>query len=157
MSAVTDHLARKGIPFETLAHDKAYTSVDEARALGVGADEVLKTVVLDTASGHALVVVPGARRLDMKRVQEAVGDRRAHLATEEELERDFPGVELGAFPPLGSMFGLPTYVDPEVMEHETVVFPAGTQTESVRVRREDLFRDEAITVAPLTKHPEEAV
>lgn len=54
-------------------------------------------------------------------------------------------------PPLGSLHGAPTYVDPEVMQHDTVVFAAGTQTESVRVRTEDLFRKEPVTTAPLTR------
>ena len=154
MPSVIEHLNSRGIPFEAIPHEKAYTSTEEARALGIGADEVVKTVVLDTASGHALVAVPGFRRLDMKLVEQAVGDHHARLASEEELTRDFPDYELGALPPIGSLLGAPLYVDPEVMAHETVVFAAGRQTESVKVRTEDLFRDEAVTVVSLTLHPE---
>ena len=54
-------------------------------------------------------------------------------------------------PPLGSLHGAPTFVDPEVMRHDTLVFAAGTQTESIKVRAEDLFRNEPMTVAPLTR------
>jgi prolyl-tRNA editing enzyme YbaK/EbsC (Cys-tRNA(Pro) deacylase) len=35
-------------------------------------------------------------------------------------------------PPLGSLLGVPLVVDPEVLDHEVVVFAAGTETESVR-------------------------
>jgi hypothetical protein len=42
------------------------------------------------------------------------------------------------------------------MGHDTVVFAAGSQTESVKIRTEDLFRGEPMTVAPLSRHPEEA-
>ena len=66
---------------------------------------------------------------------------------EEEIEKDFPACELGAVPPLGA----PTSVDPEVMRHDTLVFAAGTQTESVKVRAKDLFRNEPVTVTPLTR------
>jgi prolyl-tRNA editing enzyme YbaK/EbsC (Cys-tRNA(Pro) deacylase) len=52
------------------------------------------------------------------------------------------------------LFGIPTLVDPEVMEHDTVVFAAGTQTQSVKVRTEDLFRDEPVTVVSVTRHSE---
>ena len=45
----------------------------------------------------------------------------------------------------------PFNVDPEVMRHETLVFAAGTQTESVKVQSADLFRNEPVTVAPLTR------
>lgn len=151
MSLVTEYLERKGVPFEAISHEKTYTTIDEARALGIEADEVVKTLLLDTSSGHALAVIPGDRRLDMRLVEDVVGDKHAHLATEQEIERDLPGIELGSLPPLGGLLKMHAYVDPEVLRHETIVFAAGTQTESVRARSEDVFRDEPITVAKLTK------
>lgn len=154
MASVEEHLKGKGVPLELIPHEEAYTSIAEARALGIAAGEVAKSIVLTTESGHALAVVPGTRRLDMRRVREAVGDKHARLATEEELERDFPSYELGAMPPLGSLLGMPAYVDPEVMEHETLVFAAGSQTQSLKVRTEDLFRNEPVTVVPLAQRPE---
>jgi Ala-tRNA(Pro) deacylase len=152
MAAVAEFLERRGVPFEAIPHERTYTSIDEARALGIAADEVVKTVVLDTASGHALAVLPASRRVDIRLVRAATGDAHARLASEEELKRDFPHLELGAFPPLGSLLKVPTYVDLEVLAHDTVVFAAGSQNESVKARTEDLFRDEPITKAPLTTH-----
>ncbi len=152
MSVVTDYLKNRGLVFEVISHGQAYTSIDEARALGINADEVLKTVALDTPSGHALAVIPGSRRLSTKLVRKAIGDRHISLATEDELEHDFPEFELGALPPLGSLLRTPTYVDPEVMTHETVAFAAGNQKESVKIRTEALFRHESITIVPLTRH-----
>ena len=151
MSAVTDHLGKLGVGFEVIPHEQTSTSIDEAQALGIDADEVAKTLLVETSSGRALVVIPGSRRLDTHRMQEALGDRRARLATEDELLRDLPDVELGALPPLGSLLSAPTFIDPLVMTHETIVFAAGTTKESVRIRTQDLFRDEEVTVAPLTK------
>lgn len=152
MSAVTEHLERKGVAHEVIPHAETYTSIDEARALGISADEVLKTIVLVTSSGYALAVLPASRRLDTRLTREAVADKHARLATEEEMARDFPDYELGAIPPLGSLLGARTFVDPEVMTHETVVFAAGSQRESVKARTEDLFRDEPLTEVALTRH-----
>lgn len=151
MSLVTEYLERKGVPFEAISHEKTYTTIDEARALGIEADAVVKTLLLDTSSGHVLAVIPGDRRLDMRLVEDVVGDKHAHLATEQEIERDLPGIELGSLPPLGGLLKMHAYVDPEVLQHETIVFAAGTQTESIKARAEDVFRDEPITVAKLTK------
>jgi prolyl-tRNA editing enzyme YbaK/EbsC (Cys-tRNA(Pro) deacylase) len=142
ISVVTDRLTKLSVPYEVIPHEQAYTSIDEALALGISADQVVKTVVLDTASGHALAVVPGSRRLDISAAEAALGTKHVRLATEEEIEKDFPGYELGALPPLGSLHGVPTYVDPEVMQHDT---------ESVKVRTEDLFRNEPVKTAPLTR------
>ena len=98
MSDVTDQLTKRGVPHEVISHEQAYTSTDEALALGISADELVKTIVLDTGSGHALAVIPGSRRLDIRAAERAVGDKHVRLATEEEIEKDFPGYELGAMP-----------------------------------------------------------
>jgi hypothetical protein len=42
-----------------------------------------------------------------------------------------------------------------VIRHETVAFAADRQSESVKMRTEDLFRDEPVTVTPLSRHAEE--
>jgi Ala-tRNA(Pro) deacylase len=114
--------------FEVLPHRQAYTSTDEARALGVDADEVLKTLAVRTGPGYALVVIPASRRLDLRLVRNALGDHHARLASEEELGRDYAAYQLGALPPLGALLGCELYVDPEVLGHDTVAFAAGSQT-----------------------------
>ena len=155
MTQVTDHLEAHGVPFEPIVHQQAYTSIDEARALGIEASEVLKTVAIRVAGGYALMAIPATCRLDMHLVQAAVGDRHVRLATEQELLRDFPDCELGALPPLGSLLGAPLYVDQEVLRHETVVFAAGSQTESVQLKTADLLRHEQVTAVALIKHADE--
>jgi len=155
MAQVTEHLETHGVPFELIAHQQAYTSIDEARALGIDASEVVKTVAMRVAGGYALMAIPASCRLDMHLVQTAVGDRHVRLATEQELLRDFPGFELGALPPLGSLLGAPLYVDQDVLQHETVVFAAGSQTESVQLRTADLLQHEQVTALPLIKRADE--
>jgi Ala-tRNA(Pro) deacylase len=155
MTRVTEHLEAHCVPFEPIAHQQVYSSIAEARALGIDASEVLKTVAVRVASGYALMAIPATCRLDMHLVQAAVGDRHARLATEEELLRDFPDFELGALPPLGSLLGAPLYVDQEVLQRETVVFAAGSQTESVQLRMADLLQHEQVTALPLIKRADE--
>jgi prolyl-tRNA editing enzyme YbaK/EbsC (Cys-tRNA(Pro) deacylase)/nitrite reductase/ring-hydroxylating ferredoxin subunit len=155
MSLVSEHLERHGVPFEAMTHTGTETALEEARALDIAADAVVKTIVLRVGSGHALAVVPATRRLSMKLARRATGDSHVRLATEGELQEHFPDFELGAFPPLGALLGLPLFVDPEVMDHERLAFAAGSQTESVLVRTTDLFAGESPTVVPLTS-PEES-
>jgi Ala-tRNA(Pro) deacylase len=151
MSLVTEHLERLGCAFEVLPHRQAYTSIDEARALGVDAGEVLKTLALRTGSRYALLVIPASHRLDLHLAREAVGDSRARLASEEELVRDFAGYQLGALPPLAGLVDAEVVVDPEVLGHDSVAFAAGTQTESVKARPGELFGGGQVTTAPLVR------
>src|SRR5256884_5708481 len=119
MTRVTEHLQTRGVPFAPIAHQQTYTSIAEARALGIDASEVLKTVAMRVAGGYALMAVPATCRLDMHLVQAAAGDPHVRLATQQELLPDFPGIELGALPPLCSLPGPPLYVPPEVLPHQT--------------------------------------
>lgn len=154
-TALEEYLRMRGVGFEEVPHPSASSATEEARATGVPSSDVIKTIVVDTGGRHALLVLPASRRLDMHLVRTALRDHDVHLATEAELGTDFFGYELGAMPPLGSLVGAATYVDPEVFEHEQVVAAAGVRTESIRVRPKDLFREEEITVAPLASHEEE--
>jgi prolyl-tRNA editing enzyme YbaK/EbsC (Cys-tRNA(Pro) deacylase) len=151
MSALTEHLEQQGNAFELLPHRQASTSTDEARALGIDTADVLKTLAVRTGPSYVLAVIPASCRLDLHLVRDALGDHQARLASEEELARDFPGYQLGALPPLGALLGCEVYVDPEVLDHDLVVFAAGIQTESVRIRTQELFAGEQVTTVPLVR------
>jgi prolyl-tRNA editing enzyme YbaK/EbsC (Cys-tRNA(Pro) deacylase) len=154
--AAIELLKAKKIPFEVLHHRTTFTAADEAATLHVAQGDVLKTVVLDTGSGHVIAVTPASCKLDMALVKEALADKHAHLAGETETARDFPAFELGSMPPLPSLTKVPVFVDPEVMQHKAVIF-AVDHDQSVRVKTEDLFAGEYVTVTPLVRHVHEAV
>ena len=56
------------------------------------------------------------------------------LATEEELTQLFPDCEVGAMPPLGTLYGLPVYVDRSLTDDDQIIFEAGTHSEAIRMR-----------------------
>lgn len=151
MTAIGDYLRARRVETEEIQHEPAHTALTEAARTGVPADEVAKTIIIDTQHGRALAVIPASERLDMGLVHNAVGDPHAQLASEDELRRDYPDCELGAFPPLGSLLQAPLYVDPTLMDRETIVFAAGTADVSLRARTQDVFRDENPTVTPLIR------
>lgn len=144
-------LRERGAHFEVAHHARAYDGIQEAIAVGMPADSVLKAVVLETRDGLAVAVLPANRRLDMDLVRDATGDRRARLATEEEIQRTLPGCELGAVPPLGSVVHTAVFVDPTVLRHPVVAFAAGTQTESVTGPIDELFSGEMVTITPIAE------
>jgi Ala-tRNA(Pro) deacylase len=152
MTVVTEHLERAGLRFEVLPHARSTTALEEAAALHLGADEVLKSIALIIETGPALAIVPASRRLDMELVRVALGDRHARLATEDEIERTFPEFELGALPALPALLHVPVVIDPAVFERRQVTFAAGLQRESVRVEADPVLRQggASVTVAPIT-------
>jgi prolyl-tRNA editing enzyme YbaK/EbsC (Cys-tRNA(Pro) deacylase) len=49
----------------------------------------------------------------------------------------------------------PVMIDPEVVQHDTVVFAAGSREESVRIRTRDLLELEHALVTPIAESHEE--
>ena len=150
MAYVMDYLQGRGVTFTVIPHPKAPTAAGEAHALHLPEELVAKTVVVIANYGPALMVIPASRRLDLTLAIEAVGDPDARLATERELERQFPDYELGALPPLSMMLLAPMYVDPVVAESDEIVFAAGRQDVSIRMSTQDLFATDPMVVTPLT-------
>jgi Ala-tRNA(Pro) deacylase len=151
MTTLTDYLTQEGIEYEVLQHERAFTGIAEARALGMKADEVLKTVIVDTGERHVAMVLPSGERLDMALVRSVLEDRDASLADEDEITHDFGGFELGALPPVALLLGIETIVDPTVRDHGTVIFAAGTQTESVKVDATPLFDAQSVRFAEIAE------
>ncbi len=150
MSYVLDYLQGRGAVFTVIPHPKTATAVGEAHAMHIPEDEVVKTLVVIANYGPALMVVPASRRLDMELATDATADPHVRLATERELERQFPDYELGALPPLSMLLLAPMYVDPAVAERETIVFAAGRQDISIRMATSDFLGADPVVITPLT-------
>ena len=43
-------------------------------------------------------------------------------------------------PPLGNLYGVPTYVDRSLTEDESIIFQAGTHTDTIRLAYKDYER-----------------
>ena len=150
MSALVQRLEAKQVSFQVLQHVRTTGARQEARALGLYPGIVVKAVLLDTRAGHAVAVLPASRKLDLTLLRRAVCDPEASIASEQEIIHDFPEYPLGALPPFESMMHLPVYVDPEVLEHDSVVV-AVSATESVRARTEEMFSGEWVTIQALSR------
>jgi Ala-tRNA(Pro) deacylase len=146
-------LDEAGASYELLPHARTERAADEAEALGLEPAEVAKTLVLTTPDGYLRVVIPASERIDLRKVRDllGVGKKEVHLASEEDLGRDFAEFELGAVPPLGGGRPDPVAVDRRVAERESVVIEAGSHDESVRVKITDLLRLTGAEVVDICK------
>jgi Ala-tRNA(Pro) deacylase len=87
-----------------------------------------------------LAVLPGDRKLDFKKVAEAVGKRKAGLATPEEAMRE-TGCVIGAIPPFSFSPNIKLVVDPALIEnHEEIAFNAGRLDRSMVLDAQDYQR-----------------
>lgn len=155
---VTKALDEAGAAYEVLHHEHTERATAEAIALGVSPDEVAKTLVVATPTGHVRALVPASRRIDMRKLADALGEARKqlHLSTEEEMRRDYPEFELGAVPPLGGSNTDAVIVDIALADLEAVVFEAGSHDDSLRIKTADLIRLTGAQVDDIARDDEEA-
>jgi Ala-tRNA(Pro) deacylase len=151
-SALTATLDENGVTYEVLPHAHTETAADEAQALGIEPADVAKTLVVKTPDGYVRAVVPATHRLDLHKLRDAVGGGRhkVHLASEDDLRRDFPEFELGAVPPFGGQRN-PVVIDERVAARESIVLEAGSHHESVRIAAADLVRATSAQVADISE------
>jgi Ala-tRNA(Pro) deacylase len=99
-----------------------------------------KTVVFRDNDGYVMVVVPADSYVDLEQVRAAIGAPNLYVAEENDLRLLFPNAELGAMPPLGTLFGLAVYLDRGVANQEFIAFNAGTHRDAIHMRTAEFQR-----------------
>jgi len=141
LQTLIEALDRASAEYDVLEHPRTETARAEARALGLDAGDVAKTVVVKTPDGYLRVVLPASERLDLPRLRELVGGgHHTHLASEDDLAREYPEFDLGAVPPFGGSTGDRVVVDTRIAARDRVVLEAGDHSHSIRLRVADLMR-----------------
>jgi Ala-tRNA(Pro) deacylase len=152
MADLTSVLDRAGVEYDVLSHPHTQRASDEAEALGIPPSAVAKTLVLDAPEGHVRAVLPASERIDLRKVREHVeGGKGVHLASEDELARDYPDFEVGAVPPFGGSGRDRVLVDVRVTEQHAVVLEAGSHDRSVRLETADLLKLTNAEVVDISK------
>ncbi len=118
-------------------HEIAYRAREVACAEHMLTCCFAKAVVFHSDDGFGMAVLPADQLLDLKELRAALTVTHARLATEEELARLFPECEVGAMPPVGSLFGLPIYMDSNMVADAMIAFNAGTHRDVVHMRFQD--------------------
>jgi Ala-tRNA(Pro) deacylase len=104
---------------------------------------------------HVMTVLPADHQIDLEKLGKAIG-KAASLDMEKEFKSLFPDCAVGAMPPFGNLYDVPTYVDKSLAQEEYIVFEAGTHTAAIKLRYHDYEKivqprveDFAIKIQPM--------
>jgi Ala-tRNA(Pro) deacylase len=115
---------------------------------------MLAKVVIVFGDGElAMLVLPAPSRVNLEKAAAVLGVNDARLAQEEEFAERFTGCEVGAMPPFGNLYDVPVYVDKSLAEDETIVFEAGTHTDTMSMKFADYQRLVEPKLAEFAHHP----
>lgn len=128
------YLRENGVPFEVQHHPRAVTAQEVAATEHVPGKMFAKTVMALADEEMVMLVLPAPYHVNPDKAAEALGARDFRLASEEQqFEEAFSDCEVGAMPPFGNLYEVPVYVDEALAEDESIVFRAGTYTDTMSV------------------------
>lgn len=140
LKVITAFLEGKGVDFEVVEHGTITTARAQARAAGISADHVAKTIALRDEALFLLAVIPASRRLDLDKTRRALAASAAlRFATEDEMRSEFDVFDVGALAPLPEIVRTTEVVDERLLEPERILFSGGDHTHGVLMDPHDLI------------------
>ena len=131
-----DCLDENKISYEILRHPEAVTAQRIAQAEHVKGRRHAKVVMVKSGARHLMIALPAEHLIDLEKLAKIVG-QDVSLENEQEFESLFPDCAVGAMPPFGNLYGVPTYVDKSLAGEDYIVFEAGTHTEAIKISYRD--------------------
>ena len=131
-----DCLDQHKVQYEILRHSEAVTAQRIAQAEHVKGRHQAKVVMLKSGDQHLMVVLPADHHIDLDKIEKAIG-KPVSLGKEDDFKSLFSDTAIGAMPPFGNLYGLPTYVDKHLAEQDYIVFEAGTHTDAIKMSYSD--------------------
>ncbi len=132
-------LTYRGLRYEELQHADAWTAQELAETEHFSGHHVAKVVVAMVDGLPVELVLPASRKVALERVRRVLGARDVRLASEEEMERYFTDVEVGAIPPLRHWKNVPVIMDRALTAEGDILFQAGTHQDAVRLSFQDWY------------------
>lgn len=136
---IVNMLRVQGITFESYEHEPVFTARAAARVRNTPLHQGAKALVMMGDGKALMLVIPADLKVDARAFKKTYHIKDLRMATQEEVER-FTGIKVGAVPPFGHIFNLPLFVDEKLRDNETIVFNAGSHTQSIAIKESDFER-----------------
>lgn len=131
------YMIREGLHFDTVIHPHTKTSMETAQAAHIPGDALAKAVILEDEDGYLMAVVPATHHIELGILRKELG-RPLRLAAEEDLAHLFDDCAIGAIPPIGRIYGLPTVVDEALSECSDLYIEAGNHEELIHLNGDEV-------------------
>lgn len=143
-----------GISYELRAYEvdpEDLTAISVARKVGLPPEQVFKTLLAHTNTGeHLFAVIPGDAELDLKKLAQVAGAKKAELASLKDVE-PLTGYVRGGVTVMGARKPFPAFADETIELFDVISVSAGQRGLQVVLSPADYLRASEATLAALTK------
>lgn len=135
-----EFLDQSGVKYDVRQHPPVFTSQGLAQREHEHGKFVAKPVIVKAGNRYVMCVLPAPQKVDLGKLRAYLGAETVELANEEELGKLFPDCELGAEPPFGNLYDLPTLMDKSLEKDDHIMLQAGTHSKALRMSLADYRR-----------------
>jgi len=146
------YLKEQKVAFEHMTHEEKFTSQEVAAAQHVPGAELMKAVLVKADKAFTLAVLSANCKINFKALAKALGVKKVKMAGEDDMATLFADVEVGAEPPFGKLYDVPTVVDEPLANEQEIVFQAGTHKDTVKMKWADYEKLESPKIASFGEH-----
>lgn len=133
-------LSTAKVKYTAAKHSTVYTAQEIAASQHVPGRQLAKCVLVLTNQDPVLAVLPAIHLIDFKKLKALLGTKTVSLAKEADIRQRFPDIEVGAMSPFGNLYQLSVVMDRALSQAPEIVFNAGTHTDTIKMRYQDVVR-----------------
>ena len=146
-----------GIAYELRIYEvdlEDLTAISVARKIGMAPEQVFKTLLAHTNMGqHLFAVIPGDAELDLKKLANAAGTKKAELAALKDVE-PLTGYIRGGVTVMAAKKPFPAFADDTIQLFDVISVSAGQRGLQLLLAPADYLRAANATLADLTRGPQ---
>ncbi|MFA4998911.1 MAG: YbaK/EbsC family protein [Candidatus Paceibacterota bacterium] len=130
---LVNFLDKSKAKYEVLEHKTVYTAFDKAKTLRVKENIIGKTLVVKIDKNYALVLVPANKNLDKDKFRKTAKVKSIDFVKEAWMKKNIKGAKIGAVPPFGILWKLPTFVDKSLLLQPKIIVNSGDHNFSLKL------------------------
>jgi Ala-tRNA(Pro) deacylase len=134
---VLEYLKKAGIKYETREHKPTFSAQQMAAVEHEPGRFVVKPVVVKVDGKYVMCVLAACYKVDLGTLKKQLGAKSVELAEEEEVGRLFGDCEIGAEPPFGNLYDIPTIMDKALEGDDHIMFQAGSHDKAILMKMDE--------------------
>ena len=149
---VIEFLDKSGVKYEVTEHKPAFTAQQMAAEEHEPGKYVAKPVLVKADGKYVMCVLPACYNIDLKALKSQLKAKSVELAKEKDIGKIFADCDLGAQPPFGNLYDLPTIMDKSLEKDDHIMFQGGTHEKAIRISMDDYRKLVAPEVLEFGRH-----
>ena len=131
---VINFFEKAKVKYQPIKHRTVYTAFDKAATLKVSQKIIGKTLVMRLDNRPAIILIPANKNLNIKVLKKTTKAKKIDFIKEVWMKKNLKGVKIGAIPPLGNLWKLPTFLDKSLTSPSEIIINSGDYNFSIKLK-----------------------